>query len=654
MNRFTPITSNREFLISVCIAVVVAFAGSAILYHEASHSLRQETRSRLESIAANAVLMIDPKLHETIISSEDESKDAYKAIKATLLKLRKVNPDLRNIYTMRRTNKKNTWQFVVDSELDPKLLSHVGDKYDVTEYPEMQKAFEGPAADVNPSQDKWGTWLSGYAPIRDASGHAVAILGLDMSLDQLRKEESYLKGAAIRNALISLLISLILCLIATRVLLKLIDKLKENAEKLQRNHDEIARLKMVSDELLSMTDLPTELKLILKAAVESVDADRASIMLRDKNSDILYIKASHNIPQEFVESTTLHVEELTAGLAAESCEPITASADNVSCDTAMRITLSEPLNPSAIIPIQLGDEVRGLIGVARDRYEEPFGEDNLGLLSALANTASLAIQKAELLIELMDKIDMLAATLIELQRTQAGLMQAEKLSSIGQMAGSVAHEINNPLQAILGRTELLIELETDELKLHDMNLILEHTVRIADIVSNLLNFSRKSSNTQFKDTDVNDVIRKTLNLIGPQIGKSGVTTELKLTDNLPAILGNPGQLQQIFTNICMNACQAMRDTEDGSITISTALDDNMVVVQFQDNGPGIPPDVMDHLFEPFFTTKAEGEGTGLGMSISYGIAKAHGGDIQVQSTLGNGACFIVSIPMKLDPSTAEN
>ncbi|MHB1457962.1 MAG: sensor histidine kinase [Armatimonadota bacterium] len=434
---------------------------------------------------------------------------------------------------------------------------------------------------------------------------------------------------------------------------ELIFKLSENSEKLECKHNELARLKMVSDQLINIIDLPTALNLVLNTAVKSIGADKASIMLRDEDSDILRIKASYGFEQEVVDNTLIYVGEGIAGLVVESGQPIIINHNSISDVIASRITRDESLESSVIAPIHLSNEVRGVISIAKVKSKEPLTEENLSLLLALANQVSLVIQKVELHNDLMHKIDTLAITVTELKQTQAELVQAEKLNSIGRMAGGVAHEINNPLQTILGRTELLIEMETDEIKIHDMESIIEHTNRIADIVSNLLSFSRQSNNTKFRNLSINDVITKTIGLLEPQMNMDEVKVKCSLSDDLPEVFGRAGQLQQIFTNISLNSYQAMKEYPNGLLTITSRHKSDMVIVEFKDNGPGIPVDLIEHLFEPFFTTKPEGEGTGLGLSIAYGIAQAHRGAIGVDSVPGEGACFTVSLPAILEAPVYE-
>ena len=303
---------------------------------------------------------------------------------------------------------------------------------------------------------------------------------------------------------------------------------------------------------------------------------------------------------------------------------------------------------SVIVPIQVSGEVRGILSAAKNRGGTCFTEDDMSALSTFANQASLAIEKMDILDDLRNQVETLANTVGELRQTRAELLQSEKLASIGQLASGVAHEINNPLQVILGRTELLIDRIDDLPCQRDLDAIRESTLRIAEIVSNLLSFSRQSSTPEFRDLDLNAVLDKTLDLINPQLAPDDITV---ITDGSRSILpvhGNAGQLQQVFTNLILNAYHAMRPQGGGTLTISSRAQDGCAVVELTDTGPGIPQEHLGHIFEPFYTTKPEG--TGLGLAIAYSIIRSHRGSIKVTSKTGSGARFTVSLPEAVSPS----
>lgn len=208
--------AGKVFLICISLALSVSLAGNMLLYLNARHSLRQEVRSKLISIARTAATQIDPELHSTIQSKADESSSAYHKIKAILSSICKANPDIADVYTMRQTNEKHILKFIVDAQVDP---AHVGDPYNAKDAPEMVKAFSYATADFEPTEDKWGTWLSGYAPIRDASGHVYAIIGLDMSLKELYVEENSLRRSIKRNIMFAFILAIILSMMVTKAIL---------------------------------------------------------------------------------------------------------------------------------------------------------------------------------------------------------------------------------------------------------------------------------------------------------------------------------------------------------------------------------------------------------------------------------------------------
>ena len=427
---------------------------------------------------------------------------------------------------------------------------------------------------------------------------------------------------------------------------ELISDLADHSKQLEKKNYEVSRLKELSDQLIEMTDVRTALDLILGIAVEFVGADTASIMLVEKESDTLKIVTSRGLSPEIVESTRIKVGEAIAGRVAEEGKAVILNTDELRGDLAKRVLRGNTILSSVVVPILVSDTVRGVVSTAKRRGGVCFNDEDLGVLSTLATQASLIIQKTDLLDDLRNQVEMLAATIKELKLAQAELMQSEKLASIGQLAGGVAHEINNPLQVILGRVEMLLLRKDDEQDIRDLNSILEHSTRVSEIVSNLLSFSRQSSNTEYRVLDLNEVVNKTLNLLEPQMIPDDVVLVRQLQNDVLPVHGNGSQLQQVFTNIAFNAYQAMCKLGGGTLTVKSRLELDIIEVEFADTGPGIAQEHLDHLFEPFYTTKPEGEGTGLGLSIAYGIVHSHGGRIEVSNASQSGASFTVYLPLK--------
>ena len=239
----------------------------------------------------------------------------------------------------------------------------------------------------------------------------------------------------------------------------------------------------------------------------------------------------------------------------------------------------------------------------------------------------------------------------ELQELQSRLIQSEKMSSLGRMAASVAHEINNPLGAIVVYSHLLLENAAADFpgRLNLQKIIREAT-RCRDIVRGLLDFARPAPGLR-QPVDINAMVRATHDLLAGQAAFNLIQVNLDLGPTPLQVTGDSSQLQQAFTNILVNAAEAIGGP--GTITIRGWHDASrrMTAVSFADTGCGIPPENLEHIFEPFFTTKREGHGTGLGLAIAYGIVERHGGTIKVESRPGEGATFIVWLPA---PAAEEN
>lgn len=228
---------------------------------------------------------------------------------------------------------------------------------------------------------------------------------------------------------------------------------------------------------------------------------------------------------------------------------------------------------------------------------------------------------------------------------QSKLLHAEKMAAVGQLVSGVAHEVNNPLTAILGFADLLMEnRELPESARKDLRVILQEAQRTKQIVQNLLSFARQMP-PQRKPVQLNPILKRTIQLRSYDLQSRGVSVSEKLRDHLPFVVGDAHQLQQVFLNILNNAYDAVREAvASPRIEISTSCTDQFVEVSFRDNGPGVTQP--ERIFDPFFTTKQVGEGTGLGLSICYGIVKEHGGEILCSNNLDErGATFVVRLPI---------
>jgi PAS domain S-box-containing protein len=253
---------------------------------------------------------------------------------------------------------------------------------------------------------------------------------------------------------------------------------------------------------------------------------------------------------------------------------------------------------------------------------------------------------------LFDEADKIEAVVIsgrdvtEVKRLEEQLIQAEKLAAMGQMLAGVAHELNNPLTAILGVSELLRDRQgIDDSTKRQLEMTHRQARRAARIVQNLLEFSRPAS-PQKKAIDLNSIIDRTLQLHEHSLRRNAIEASFQPVPDLPVIIGDANQLIQVFLNLISNAEQAIKEVRSsGRLKIRLGKLGNRIFSTVQDDGPGIKPEVLPKLFDPFFTTKRPGGGTGLGLSICMSIVREHGGNIEAESTPESGAAFTVYLPI---------
>jgi two-component system NtrC family sensor kinase len=297
------------------------------------------------------------------------------------------------------------------------------------------------------------------------------------------------------------------------------------------------------------------------------------------------------------------------------------------------------------VPLRYQGTAQGVLE-AINKVGDAFDEHDLEMLEALAGSAAIAIENARLYQSEREQFR-------RLQESQAQLVQVEKMAALGRLVASIAHEINNPLQAMQGSLELAAEElqgnhRPDKLTRY-LRVANSEIERLATIVHRLRDFYRPAREGLLP-TDVNAVLQSVLELAGKQLQHSHVTVEWAGADALPMIQANPDYLKQVFLNLVLNAIDAMSE-QGGTLSVRTTLDQMpgrtgpplpAVRIEFSDTGDGIPPEMLPHIFEPFVTTKKTG--TGLGLSISYGLIEAHNGRITVTSQMEMGSKFMIWLP----------
>ncbi len=294
-----------------------------------------------------------------------------------------------------------------------------------------------------------------------------------------------------------------------------------------------------------------------------------------------------------------------------------------------------------VVPIVADQSSLGILVLA-SQQARAFPAIEVATLADLAQHLAVAIQNARL-------HQAREQALADLRIAQQRLIQSERLTAVGELVAGVAHELNNPLTAVLGFASILQQTAPAELQ-EDLAPIVEGATRARRIVQNLLTFARQRE-AHLEEVDLNMAVRQVLSLLAYQMRTGGITVEERLTPGLPTTVADATAIKQVLLNLLNNAQQALAGW-DGmrQITVSTTMTGvghgRRLVLEVADTGPGIAPDHLALVFEPFFTTKPIGEGTGLGLSICYGIVKQYDGDIRVQSRPGEGTCFSVELPVR--------
>ena len=255
--------------------------------------------------------------------------------------------------------------------------------------------------------------------------------------------------------------------------------------------------------------------------------------------------------------------------------------------------------------------------------------------------------------ELTDTFNLMASSLKERddrlkEYTHQQIMKSERLATLGQLAAGVAHEINNPLGAILMYAHLsLEEMPVEDSQRRNLDKVVGEATRCKDIVRGLLDFARQSE-PSVEEADANEILKRTLSLLRNQALFQNIKITTTFSPSLPKAMMDTGQIQQVFTNIFLNAAEAMDGEGELIVATRTANDGEFVEIEFTDTGCGIPRENLEKIFDPFFTTKEVGRGTGLGLAVSFGIIAKHQGTIEVESHIGKGTTFIMRLPLKAE------
>jgi len=406
-------------------------------------------------------------------------------------------------------------------------------------------------------------------------------------------------------------------------------RIRRTEQMLRRRNQELAAL----DEINRMISSSLDLDQVLVSALEGLDrllvTDALALVLNDEASQSWTVRTARAAQGVWLEGRVVPADDAVLHEAV-------AGEQSVLRKDVIEGFWNEALGLAPLdilcVPLVTRAEVIGALVVLRRGGS--LDEDYASLLEHVAATVSVAVQKARMFHDL----EVFAE---EVERSQNQLIQAEKMAAVGRLAASLAHEINNPLQAIQNSLHLALHQGLDDARKRQfLEMAQQEVGRLVQIVRRMLDFYRPSSAKRV--VDLNRPVEDALAIASKRLQQAHIEVVSRLTPNLAPVRGAPNQLTQVFLNLIINAIEAMPD--GGTLWVGTANHDErqQVVAAFRDSGSGIAPEMRERLFEPFNTSKATG--TGLGLAISYGIVERHGGGIVVEMPPSGGTTFIVRLP----------
>jgi len=415
-------------------------------------------------------------------------------------------------------------------------------------------------------------------------------------------------------------------------------RIRRSEQAARRRSEELSALIEINRVVTSSLELDEVLEATIRGIREILHVEAGSLVIVDEEAGCLVFRKTFSPERGWIAGRTIQSGEGIVGYVVQSGNPKLVNGVERDPHFLAEIDEEPGMTSHAIlcVPLKIRDRVLGAIEVI-NKLDGAFTEQDLDLLQAMAASVAVAVDNANVYSELADFAG-------ELERSQAQLVQAEKMAAIGRLAASVAHEINNPLQAIHNSLHLSLHerLGTDRRKEY-LGMAQTEVQRLIEIVQRMLDFYRPSRGGVVP-TDVNSVVENVLALAYKRLQHSDIRVHTSLGSDLPLVPMVADQITQVGLNIVINAVDAMPSGGDLRLETLLSRDGEWVLVRFQDTGPGLSSEQIANLFEPFYTTKSDG--TGLGLAISYGIIERHGGEIEVSSQPDGGATFVIKLPVR--------
>jgi PAS domain S-box-containing protein len=615
-----------------CLLVVVTAGtiSTVLILRDRAHMIEM-LGDRLESIAATAALKIDGDAHARITSHRDVDGTDFAKLSEVVRNCLKAN-DLPHdaMYTLRpveRGGRKGT-EFVVMGG-----TPYTGDPYVLR--PEMGRAMRDrvPTHTSTVYTDEYGTWLSAYAPIVTSDGVVDGVLEVDMPADVLAALLAENTRETLLYTFICMLLAIFLGAVSVRWLLRPMGVLNTGIQQLRAgNYEHRIDTALAAPELGAIASTFNLMAGELEASRRVMEASErryktlsgsvaeAVLVVRESDRRLVEVNAAAEemLGQPASELLGVGLEEVLAFVESDGATSL--------------LNEGQPRRPTANARLRrAGDEA----------------------------PREIEAQAARVVLDAEPAWLVTCRDMTEHRQEWARLIQASKLAAIGEMAGGLAHQINNPLVGVLNFAQLLRRnLPADDPN-HELAATIEEAAqRCRETVRALLRFGRHDTGAG-RELDLEQVVTEALTLsplarderADPELWQDGRGSRLRLRqEGEPSpVWGDPGQLVQVIVNLLNNARQA---SPEGDLEIVVRNEVDVVTVDVRDAGPGVPPCDRDRVFDPFFTTKPEGEGTGLGLSVAYGIAKEHGGDLVLVES-GQGAVFRLTLPVYQGPGEGQ-
>jgi len=380
---------------------------------------------------------------------------------------------------------------------------------------------------------------------------------------------------------------------------------------------------------------------VIELTVQVLRADEASIMLYDERGR-LYIAASTGLDDAIVRATRVELCEPIAGRVAAEGKPVILGEEiNERYPAGDRRTM---ISSSIVHPIVTRQKAFGVLNVNRIAIPEPFTSADLDKATVFVSHIAQAMENAKLFEELERRVEELDRAYAQLELRQRQVIQAEKLSAIGNLVAGVAHELNNPLTAVMGFSEFLLMSECPAQIKAALEKIHGAANRCRKIIQNLLSFSREQE-SRHRWTDLNELAADVLEFAARALSEGGIRPVADYEEALPGVCIDADRMKQVLLGMINNAIAAMVGRPERVLTLRTWSSGGRVYLALADTGIGIPPEHLMKVFDPFFTTREVGQGVGLGLSTCYAVVQKFGGTVSVESTVGEGTTFAIELPV---------